>query len=88
MGPVLGHPHHGQRDVTDLTALEADAVALPQRLAAPGTGRWNVVLGDIGISDHAQPGSVGTRLTSPLAAALQHRLLLRSAEGVRGRWHR
>lgn len=49
MDPVLGRLHRGQRDVTDLTALEANTVTLAQHLPAARTGRRNKVLSDIGL---------------------------------------
>lgn len=47
-----------------------------------------MILGDIGLLGHGQPTAVGTGLTAQSAPALDLRLLLRTAEGVRGRRHR
>lgn len=55
---------------------------------AARTGRQNMVLGDIGLLGHGQPTAVGTGLTAQFAPAPDLRLLLRTAEGVRGRRHR
>src|SRR5262249_58751861 len=84
MGPVLGHQHGDQGNVTDLTALETDAVALVQRAPAAGAGRRDVVLDGIGHGGHRQPRPARTRLTAPLTAGLRRRPLLRPTADATG----